>query len=51
MEKNKCKYSEIPSNQDIFASRAAGKIFKKRKLSVSKNLKDELVAVPVILIV
>ena len=33
MEKSKCKNLEIPSNQDILTSRAARKIFKKRKFS------------------
>ena len=48
MQKSKCKNLEIPSNQDILASRAARKIFKRRKLSISNNLKDELVLVPVV---
>ena len=42
---------ETPLNQDISASRAARKIFKKTKLSSSKNLKDETILVPVVLIV
>ena len=48
MEKSSCKNLEIPPYQDISASRVARKIFKKRKSSVSKNLKDELVPVPVV---
>ena len=51
MEESKCENLEIPLNQDILASRAARKIFKKRKFSLSKNLKDEFILVPVVLIV